>query len=111
MLQVIKRNGQLVPFDLRKIESAMSRAFTAENKSITSDVLELLALRVTSAFNDKVKNETIGVEDIQDAVEIVLIQSGYVDVAKSYMDYRTKRAALRQVKNTTLDFKTSSTTI
>ena len=105
MLQVIKRNGQLVPFDLRKIESAMSRAFTAENKSITSDVLELLALRVTSAFNDKVKNETIGVEDIQDAVEIVLIQSGYVDVAKSYMDYRTKRAALRQVKNTTLDFK------
>ena len=105
MLQVIKRNGQLVPFDLRKIESAMSRAFTAENKSITSDVLELLALRVTSAFNDKVKNETIGVEDIQDAVEIVLIQSGYVDVAKSYMDYRTKRAALRQVKSTTLDFK------
>ena len=105
MLQVIKRDGTLVPFDLKKIQSAMSRAFTAENKTISDDVLELLALRVTSVFNSKVHNDQIGVEEIQDAVEIVLIQAGYVDVAKSYMDYRTKRAALRQVKSTTLDFK------
>ena len=105
MLQVIKRDGNLVPFDLKKIENAVSRAFTAENKSITEDVLELLALRVTSVFNSKIKNEQIGVEDIQDAVEIVLIQAGYIDVAKSYMDYRNKRAAIRNVKSTTLDFK------
>ena len=105
MLQVVKRDGTLVPFDLKKIQSAMSRAFTAENKTISDDVIELLALRVTSVFNSKVHNDQIGVEDIQDAVEIVLIQAGYVDVAKSYMDYRTKRAALRQVKSTTLDFK------
>ena len=105
MLHVIKRDGNLVPFDLKKIENAISRAFTAENKSITDDVLELLALRVTSVFNSKIKNEQIGVEDIQDAVEIVLIQAGYIDVAKSYMDYRNKRAAIRNVKSTTLDFK------
>ena len=67
MLQVIKRDGTLVPFDLKKIESALSRAFAAEHKEIPTDVLELLSLRVTSAFNDKVKNESIGVEDIQDA--------------------------------------------
>ena len=105
MLQVIKRDGTLVPFDLKKIESALSRAFAAEHKEIPTDVLELLSLRVTSAFNDKVKNESIGVEDIQDAVEIVLIQTGYIDVAKSYMDYRGKHSALRQVKSTSLDFK------
>ena len=105
MLQVAKRDGTLVPFDLKKIESAIERAFTAEHKEVTPDVIELLSLRVTSAFNSKIKAETIGVEDIQDAVEIVLIQAGFVEVAKSYMDYRSKHAALRQVKNTNLDFK------
>ncbi|MDD7715265.1 MAG: ribonucleoside triphosphate reductase [Candidatus Enteromonas sp.] len=105
MLQVQKRSGDFVPFDLKKIESAIGKAFAAEHKEVTPDVLELLALRVTSNFSNKVKNETVTVEDIQDSVEVVLIQTGFVDVAKSYMDYRTKRAAIRQVKSTTLDFK------
>lgn len=105
MLQVQKRSGDFVPFDLKKIESAIGKAFAAEHKEVTPDVLELLALRVTSNFSNKVKNEIVTVEDIQDSVEIVLIQTGFVDVAKSYMDYRTKRAAIRQVKSTTLDFK------
>ncbi len=105
MLQVQKRSGDFVPFDLKKIESAIGRAFAAEHKEVTPDVLELLALRVTSNFSNKVKNEIVTVEDIQDSVEVVLIQTGFVDVAKSYMDYRTKRAAIRQVKSTTLDFK------
>ena len=105
MLQVAKRDGTLVPFDLKKISSAIERAFVAEHKEATPDIIELLSLRVTSAFNSKIKSETIGVEDIQDAVEIVLIQAGFVDVAKSYMDYRNKHAAIRQVKNTSLDFK------
>lgn len=105
MLQVQKRSGDFVPFDLKKIESAIGRAFAAEHKEVTPDVLELLALRVTSNFSNKVKNGIVTVEDIQDSVEVVLIQTGFVDVAKSYMDYRTKRAAIRQVKSTTLDFK------
>ena len=105
MLQVQKRSGDFVPFDLKKIESAIDKAFAAEHKEVTPDVLELLALRVTSNFSNKVKNEIVTVEDIQDSVEVVLIQTGFVDVAKSYMDYRTKRAAIRQVKSTTLDFK------
>ena len=105
MLQVIKRDGSLVPFDLKKIQSALSRAFSAEHKEVSEDVIELLSLRVSSNFTDKVKNETIGVEDIQDSVEIVLIQAGFIDVAKSYMEYRGKHSALRQVKTTSLDFK------
>ena len=87
MLQVIKRDGSLVPFDLKKIQSALSRAFSAEHKEVPEDVIELLSLRVSSDFTNKVKNETIGVEDIQDSVEIVLIQAGFIDVAKSYMEY------------------------
>ena len=105
MLQVVKRDGSYAAFDLKKISSAIERAFHAEHKNTAPEIIELLSLRVTSVFNDKIQNETITVEEIQDAVEIVLIQAGYVDVAKSYMDYRNKRAQLRQVKNTNLDFK------
>ena len=105
MLTVTKRDGTKVPFDLAKIESAIERAFSAEHQAITHDVIELLALRVTADFNKKIKEDTIGVEDIQDSVEIVLIQSGYVEVARSYMDYRKRHQALREVKTTSLDYK------
>ncbi|MGN1075780.1 MAG: ribonucleoside triphosphate reductase, partial [Candidatus Enteromonas sp.] len=105
MLEVIKRDGSILPFDLSKIKSAIERAFRAEHKEFTPDIIELLALRATAVFNTKVKNEKVSVEDIQDAVEIALIQTNYIDVAKSYMEYRNKHAALRQVKNTSLDFK------
>ena len=105
MLEVIKRDGSILPFDLSKIKSAIERAFRAEHKEFTPDIIELLALRATAVFNTKVKDEKISVEDIQDAVEIALIQTNYIDVAKSYMEYRNKHAALRQVKNTSLDFK------
>ncbi len=105
MLQVRKRDESIVPFDLKKIQNAISRAFFAEHKSMTPSVIELLALRVTADFNDKIVDDIVGVEDIQDSVEIVLIQAGYVDVARSYMDYRKKHMELRQVKSTELDFK------
>ena len=105
MLQVTKRDGTVVPFDLGKIESAIERAFRAEHKDTTPDIIQILALRVTSIFNNKIKDEKVSVEDIQDAVEIALIQANYIDVAKSYMEYRNKHAALRQVKSTSLDFK------
>jgi anaerobic ribonucleoside-triphosphate reductase len=104
MLQVKKRDGSVVDFDLKKIESAMSRAFVAEHKEVTDDVVELLALRVTADFNKKIANNVISVEDIQDSVEIVLIQAGYVDVARSYMDYRKKHEELRVIKKTELDY-------
>src|SRR5574344_1506384 len=104
MLQVKKRDGSVVDFDIKKIENAMSRAFVAEHKTVTDDVIELLALRVTANFNPKIANDQINVEDIQDSVEIVLIQAGYVGVAKSYMDYRAKHAQLREIKKTELDY-------
>jgi anaerobic ribonucleoside-triphosphate reductase len=104
MLQVKKRDGSVVDFDIKKIENAINRAFVAEHKVVTDDVVELLALRVTANFNAKVADNKIAVEDIQDSVEIVLIQAGYVDVAKSYMDYRAKHAQLRELKKTNLDY-------
>ena len=105
MLTVTKRDGTRVPFDLTKIEDAVERAFNAEHQEINKDILELLALRVTADFNKKIKDDSVSVEDIQDSVEIVLVQAGYIEIARSYMDYRHRHAALRQVKTTSLDFK------
>jgi len=105
MLNVAKRDGSVVPFELSKIKSALERAFVAEHIDVTQDVIELLAIRVTADFNKKITDETIGVEDIQDSVEIVLIQTGFVEVARSYMDYRKRHSNIRAVKSTGLDFK------
>lgn len=104
MIRVQKRDNSIVDFDLKKIENAMSRAFAQEHKEVTDDILELLAIRVTADFNKKVKDGIVKVEDIQDSVEIVLIQGGYVDVARSYMDYRKRHEELRQIKNTELNY-------
>ena len=104
MLRVAKRDNSIVDFDIKKIEDAMQRAFDEEHKSITPDLLELLALRTTAEFSKKVKKNFFGAEIFQDAVEIVLIPAGYVDVSKSYMDYRRKHQELRDLKKTELNY-------
>ena len=105
MLNVQKRDGSLQEFQIKKIESAIERAFMAEHKFYNSDIIEMLALRTTAEFNSKIKNNVIGIEDIQDAVEVVLIQAGYIDVARSYMVYRKQHENLRQIKETSIDYK------
>lgn len=105
MLKIRKRDESLEDFDLKKIENAIERAFMAEHKFYNSDIIEMLALRVTADFNKKVKNDIVAIEDVQDSVEVVLIQAGYIDVARSYMIYRKQHENLRQIKSTSLDYK------
>ena len=105
MLKIIKRSGNVEPFDIKKIEAAIEKAFFAEHKVYTKEIIEMLALRTVAIFNPKAKNETIAVEDVQDAVEIALVQAGFVDVAKSYIVYRKQHQSLREMKSTSLDYK------
>ena len=72
MINVIKRDGSTVDFNLNKISEAMKKAFKATGKEYNNDIMELLALRVTADFQDKMKDGSIEVEDIQDSVEHVL---------------------------------------
>ena len=76
MYQVRKRNGQVIEFNLSKITKAITAAFEGQKKPYNPDVIDLLALKVTSDFMDKVKDGVVSVEDIQDSVETVLIQAG-----------------------------------
>ena len=105
MLQIRKRDGTLQEFDLKKIENAISRAFAAEHKFFNEDIIQMLALRVTADFNKKIVDGIVSIEDIQDSVEVVLVQAGYVDVARSYIIYRKQHQAMRDIKNTTVDYK------
>ncbi len=105
MYQVQKRNGKIVEFDLTKIINAIKLAFEAQEKQYNDSVIDFLALKVTADFEPKIKDGKIGVEDIQDSVEAVLVQAGYAEVAKAYILYRRQREKLRSMKSTILDYK------
>ncbi len=105
MYQVQKRDGKVVDFNLQKISDAIRMAFEAQEKNYHPSVIDFLALKVTAEFEPKVKEGLISVEQMQDAVESVLVQAGYADVAKAYILYRRQRAKLRNMKNTILDYR------
>ncbi|MBH1939440.1 ribonucleoside triphosphate reductase [Mobilitalea sibirica] len=105
MINVVKRDGQVAEFTLKKISDAVTKAFKATEKFYTEEIISLLSLRVTSDFQKKIKDDQIHVEDIQDSVENVLEQTGYTDVAKAYILYRKNREKIRNMKSTILDYK------
>ena len=105
MYTVLKRDGKIVDFDLKKICEAISMAFDAQEKQYNDNIIDFLALKVTADFEPKIKNHHIAVEDIQDSVESVLVQAGYADVAKAFILYRRQRAKIRNMKSTILDYK------
>ena len=105
MYRVMKRDGTIAEFNIQKIASAITKAFEATQKEYHPSIIDLLALRVTSAFEDKIKDGMISVEDIQDSVEDTLIQAGYGDVAKAYILYRRQREKIRNTKSALLNYK------
>ncbi|MCX9025786.1 MAG: vitamin B12-dependent ribonucleotide reductase [Candidatus Methanoperedens sp.] len=94
--KIKKRDGRIVDFDSAKIANAVFKAFIATKskdgkraEDIAKQVVELLETRITGIP---------GVEDVQDAVEEVLIKNGYTGVAKAYILYREKRSQIRKAK-------------
>ena len=105
MYQVVKRDGKIVDFHIDKISAAITKAFVAIGKEYHPSVIELIALHVTSDYEDKIKDGRITVEEIQDSVEKVLSESGYADVAKAYILYRRQREKVRNVNSALLNYK------
>ena len=105
MYRVIKRDGKIDEFSIKKIAEAITKAFDAQERQYHSSVIELLALKVTADFEPKITEGFVSVEDIQDSVEAVLSQAGYADVAKAYILYRRQREKLRSMQSTVLDYK------
>ena len=105
MYKVRKREGKVTSFDIAKIEDAIKKAFEAVEMNYTDDVISLIALKVTSEFQSKIKDDIINVEDIQDSVETVLADTGYAEVAKAYILYRKLHEKQRNIESTLLDYK------
>ena len=108
MYSVVKRDGQIVDFDVTKISSAITKAFEALHKNYHPSIINMLALQVTADFDSKIKDDLISVESIQDSVEKVLSDSGYADVAKAYILYRKQREQIRNVNSSLLNFRSGT---
>lgn len=93
-MQIQKRNGLYQDYDSHKIENAIMKAFEGINETIAQQQLE-------SILNDVEKQiqEMTSVEYIQDRVEEVLMQHGYLQVAKAYILYRQKHSEARYIVN------------
>ncbi|HPD14152.1 MAG TPA: adenosylcobalamin-dependent ribonucleoside-diphosphate reductase [Planctomycetota bacterium] len=89
---VMKRNGRLEAFDPRKITQAILKAQRAVGTADPA-FAERCAARVIARLR---RQPTV--EQIQDAVERVLVREGRADLAKAYILYRQRRADLRRVK-------------
>ena len=94
--QVLKRDGTYQEFDLEKIAKAIYKAAVACNGSDYATSLEL-AKKVAELLDKRLGKESIPtVEQIQDAVEYVLIDNRHSQTAKAFILYREKRKTARE---------------
>ena len=105
MYHVVKRDGKVAEFNIRKISDAITKAFEAQGRQYHPSTIDMLALRVTSEFEPLIQDDQIQVEQIQDCVEKVLSEAGYADVAKAYILYRKQREKIRNVNSALLSYK------
>ena len=93
-----KRDGRLVAFELDKIAGAIYKAFEASGGKYELKNAMNIAKTVETKLEKK-KSELPTVELVQDTVEEVLIEQGYVRVAKAYILYRANRTRERDMKS------------
>ncbi|HRU38258.1 MAG TPA: ribonucleoside triphosphate reductase [Candidatus Goldiibacteriota bacterium] len=106
VMYILKRNGELVPFEEEKITNAIFKAFKANN-DYDREKAEKISAQVTSIINVVYKDgKTPTVENVQDIVETTLLNNGYTQIAKSYILYRDQHAKMRDVKNLLKDSTT-----
>ncbi|MBR1584691.1 MAG: anaerobic ribonucleoside triphosphate reductase [Clostridia bacterium] len=93
-----KRDGRIVPFDMEKIQGAVQKAFEASGSAKGEETARAISQQVETELEN---NENIGsvptVEEVQDAVERVLIEKGFVRTAKAYILYRAERSRVREM--------------
>ena len=94
-MNIRKRTGEVVPFQEEKILNAMKKAFSGQAQELDDRVLDEMLSVVLKRLPE---NGGLTVERVQDEVERVLMECGHYEVAKAYILYREKRAALRRVR-------------
>ena len=94
--KIKKRDGRLVPFDQSKIAAAITKAFNATYKPGQEEAAQRLADQVLALLAEE-GGACPEVEHIQDLVEQVLMDNGYIQTAKAYILYRDQRSRSREM--------------
>ena len=92
-MQVVKRDGSIEEFNVDKIISAVEKAFKSCNKKMPQYLYDMLG-----ALFGTLEGDTIGIEEIQNKVEDVLMNDKHFDVAKSYIIYREQHKQARFIR-------------
>lgn len=97
--QILKRSGEIAPFDKSKLVNAIHKATEAVGKP-DMYLARKLSDQVIERLNEKFHSRSIpAVEEVQDMVEEILIKNRQIKTAKSYILYRDQRARLREMKS------------
>lgn len=97
-----KRDGREVTFDPKKITEAIIKAAKAVGGSDQATALELTSTAL-KYLKQKYRDQIFGVEDVQDVVEKILIESGHAKTAKAYILHRDERTRIRDGKSELMD--------
>jgi len=107
--KIKKRDGRIVEFDSSKITAAIAKSGKATGEFDEREARKL-TLRVLTLAHEMRPGPTPEVEEIQDIVERVLLDSPYYQTAKAYILYREQHAQIRQM-TTTFNVETFISTI
>ncbi|HIK00571.1 TPA: adenosylcobalamin-dependent ribonucleoside-diphosphate reductase [archaeon] len=100
--KIKKRDGKVVDFNPSKVAGAIwkaARSIGGQDKKLS----EKLAEKVIELLERKFAGQIPSVEDVQDAVEKVLIEEGHARTAKAFILYRQQRAEIRKEKMQVLE--------
>jgi ribonucleoside-triphosphate reductase len=103
--KLIKRSGEIVDFDQDKISKAIYKAGLAvgvDDRHLAKKLTDQVAMRLNQKFH---KNSIPAVEEVQDIVEEILIESKLIKIAKAYILYRDQHRQLRDINTSTSDDK------
>ena len=92
-MQVVKRDGSTEEFNVDKIISAVEKAFKSCNKKMPQYLYDMFG-----ALFGTLEGDTIGIEEVQNKVEDVLMNDKHFDVAKSYIIYREQHKQARFIR-------------
>ncbi len=95
-----KRNGQVVPFEIIKIENAIKKAFLKitydEHHQVAKHISEMVLKELELEFMTKGEDYVPSVEHVQDLVEKHIMNAGFFSVAKEYIIYRYEHTKRRE---------------
>ncbi|OHB17299.1 MAG: ribonucleoside-triphosphate reductase, partial [Parcubacteria group bacterium RIFCSPHIGHO2_01_FULL_40_30] len=94
--QVRKRDGAIVPFDQDRITAAILKAMTAASEGEMKEAKKVSDRVLKELLKKYLPKQILGIEQIQDVVEEILILEEYSKTAKAYILYRRERAELRE---------------